>query len=194
MREDQRRNHRSEEWLGGLLRAAAQAERPEFSEDLHRRILRQVMQSGVVDESRAAQSFYSRQRWHVMLAWTGAAVAVLLAVLTVTSVRHGGLRFGARPNSEEVANGVNGQPENLSGGVDPSMARETELSPDRSLAVIVSTPDRTVQQLQHQLTQLESGRWAGLDRDLLIASEMVKNQLPLNLVAQIRTGEAQRTP
>jgi hypothetical protein len=129
-----------------------------------------------------------------MLGLAGCAVAVLLAVLTVTSVRQGGLLFGARPNPEEVANGMNGQMGSLPASLDHSMPKESELSPDRSLAVIVSTPDRTVQQLQNQLTQLESSRWAGLDRDLMIASEMLKNQLPLTAVAQIRTGEAQRTP
>lgn len=179
--------------MAGLLAAAAQAERPEFSQELHQRILRQVARIGVVGGDRTAHWLSSRQRLRVRLALAGCAVAVVLAVLAVTSARHGGFPFRVGPKTEQVANRMSGQTENPPEAVIHGNSREIRLFPDRSLAVIVSTPDRTVQQLQTQLTQLESGRWAGLDRDLLIASEMLKNQLPLNLVAQIRTGE-QRTP
>lgn len=184
-------NGAQDRWLASLLKSAAEAERPAFSPELHNRILRQVL-SAQADHVRRLEPTPSRRNLQL---WAVAILAVCSSTLLAVWLGGG---FGQRDS--RVPPGANGkmasQPQSFGGPLRgfPGTSAPTPALGRQSLQKLITAPDVTAEQVKTALQELEERRWASLDQDLLVAGELLKKQIPLGLVAQLRDGQAEKLP
>ncbi len=146
----------SEARLRAWLVSEAAADRPEFSQALHDRIMQSVRQAAPPTLRHTAG-----RRWTIRLAVAGsaAAVAVLLAVWLVRS----------RLDNADVAHQTPLQP-----------PKSTPVEEETPLPVVTPEPERLASLVD---ATFAGSQWAYLDHDAQLATGMVLSQIPLTFSA-----------
>lgn len=145
--------------LAAGLRDAAAASRPPFSEQRHARIMAAVEQAG-----RNASPARGRPRPGAPR-WLAAMAAALVAALGITwwyGVRSP--QIAGSPQQSALAGSDTGE------GLDDVRA-------------MAQAPDRTAEQLDLLMESTLARRWAYLDHDARVATQLLMEQLPLDLLA-----------
>jgi len=144
-----------ERGLAERLRREAEADRPAFSEELHQRICLMVEQSDVPSPPKKASPTGRR-------VWVAIAATIVLAGTVLLAWRPPGPEVVEIDNTEEDAT-LAAVSEELEGLTDV-----TQLTTDGALRMDLA---------------LTTEGWADLDHDARLATELVLNQLPLDMLA-----------
>ena len=155
--------------LAQRLKSEATADRPEFSDELHARIVGAVRQTenfrdrGKTPSSLLPDSSLRRFRW----AFIGVAAACAVVVLTA-AWWVGGRQVPQPGGLQPEAPVARGQPS------------EPLTSPDR----IMEIADASSQRLTDAVDSVALDRWAYLDHDAKVALDMLTDPLPLGIASQ----------
>lgn len=176
--------------LAQVLKQEAEAERPAFSEDLYGRILNQV---GIPGAERAHLSSSGKSRLSFkQIAWV--VLATYASVVTVAILMQVVQRSGWFHRQHIEVSGIAG--ENLNeprqekgSGSDVNLVHGKP--PTEAIEDLVSAPDRTIQQVQIALSEIDRQRWANLDNDLRLAGELLHQQLPWGVLSRAESSQVE---
>jgi len=162
--------------LAERLRREAAAERPAFSETLHRRIIAGVARRDIRPRPTAARRLGPRT-------WLTAALVASVAVAATIAVSwyvDRGISDPAVPQETVVVTPSHVSPEHIS--PDPQPSEQPELDPLDAelyrLEVVASVTAQSVGSLVD--ATLRESQWAYLDHDARLAADMMLAQIPLD--------------
>ena len=180
------RRHRSrgEEILAARLRTEASRSRPRFSEGLHARVCRAILQSRP-QEPAADRAGGGRQRWPTWaVAAVAAAASLLVAVMVWRGDRLGGLDGPwPSPLPDQAA---------LNAAVpDDASFLPTELDLHSVAGLAAAVPDRIDALVD---SAIAAQQWASLDDDAQLAVKMLADRLPFDLASSLSMAEPTASP
>jgi len=156
-----------ERWLGDCLKRDAQADRPSFSPDLHKRIRRAVGAAGRPTPRQPAPDWFRRNGLPAVVA------AACLAGVWVMA-----WRVSLRPGDDINAPTVAGKTEPIE--IAPGPHDEPGPEPPR-----LDVPEVAVQKgillVDNSLT---TRQWAYLDHDARVATKLLIDQFPIHLASR----------
>jgi len=172
--EDQRR-------LAERLRREAEAERPAFSETLHRRIVAGLARRDIKPRPTAARRLGPRT-------WLTAALVASVAVAATIAVSRyvdRGISAPAAPQETVVVMPSHALPDHISANhisPDPQPSEQPELDPlDAELDPLEVVAGVTAQGVGSLVDDaLRESQWAYLDHDARLAADMMLAQIPLD--------------
>lgn len=179
-----RRRSRGEEILAARLRAEASRSRPRFSEGLHARVCRAMLQSRP-REPAADRAGVGRQRWpRGAVAAVAAAASLVIAVLVGRGDRLGGLDGpwpGPLPDRAALNPGV----------PDGESLLPAELNLHSVAGLAAAVPNRIDALVD---SAIAAQQWASLDDDAQLTVRMLADRLPFDLASSLSMAEPTASP
>lgn len=188
--------------LKGFLRQAAEAERPDFSPQLHEAIMARVSEANGLRRKSyresAQQDAERHARFSVFSVFSVLSLyaAVLIVGLVVYLALTAGWTIFRIPGDQQQQAPPVSADWRIASSEKAGLNRAAAIGDYVAVPVdeLVSVPNDTVQHLQLALTALEKQRWAQLDHDLKLAGEMLKEQLSWGLLSQADPSLRRATP
>jgi len=185
-----------EQQLIQRLRAEAAENRPEFSEELHRRICRALEQGPEQPARRPSRGWWADgPRWTILGA--GAAVATGIALLSAAMLlgwvgpNRPGERRDRMPvvenSSDTPAEHAPGPLEGIAGPLEPNQTPAPQDLEQTPAQVPLLAEEAAVRVGLLVDATLEGRQWAYLDHDLRLGAELLVERLPWELVMAEQT-------